>query len=97
MKFRINYSKVIQQANSVSDNADQLDAQIRALNQLEQECRSCWKSEAADEFLKKLGQLRNEMTGTKSQIETLASTIRDTADQIHREDLERAEREKKFN
>lgn len=94
MKLRINYTKVINQANSISDNADQLNAQIKALNQLEQECRACWKGDAADEFIKKLGQLRNEMTKTKTQIDKLASTIKSTADKIHKADLEQEEKAK---
>lgn len=88
MKYRINHSKVISQANSIGDNADQLNAQIKLLNQLEQECRACWKGEAADAFISKLSQLRNEMTRTKTQMTNLASTIKYCADRIQREDQE---------
>ena len=34
MQYRINYSKVISQANAISDNDDQLAAQINKLSQL---------------------------------------------------------------
>ena len=37
MKYRINYSKVISQANYISDNASQLSSQIKALEQIEQD------------------------------------------------------------
>ena len=48
MKYRINYSKVISQADSIAGNAADLSTQIRALEQVEQECRSVWKGQAAD-------------------------------------------------
>ena len=35
MKYRINYSKVISQANSISDDASQLSSQIKLLEQME--------------------------------------------------------------
>lgn len=92
MRFRINYNKVISQANSIAGDASELAAQIRQLEQLEQECRSAWKGEAADAFLAKLSTLRGEMTRTKSQMSTLASTIKYCADRIQREDEEAARR-----
>lgn len=92
MGFRINYSKVISQANDIAGDASQLDAQIKYLAQLEQDCRSVWKGEAADVFLAKLSELRGEMTRTKNQMTTLASTIKYCADRIQREDEEAARR-----
>ena len=91
MKYRINHSKVVGQANSIQDDADQLNAQIKLLSQLEQECRLCWKGDAADAFLSKLNQLKSEMSRTKNQMSNLASTIKYCADRIQRED-EEAER-----
>ena len=88
MQYRINYSKVISQAESINDQAEQLAAKISSLEQLEQECRSCWKGDAADAFTAKLSQLRSEMTGTKNQMKNLASTIRECAERIRREDQE---------
>lgn len=92
MGFRINYSKIISQANDIAEDASQLDAQIKYLAQLEQDCRSVWKGETADAFLAKLRELRNEMIRTKSQMATLASTIKYCADRIQREDEEAARR-----
>lgn len=91
MKYRINHSKVVSQADSIKDDADQLNTQIRLLNQLAQECRLCWKGDAADVFLLKLDQLKTEMTRTRIQMTNLASTIKYCADRIQRED-EEAER-----
>lgn len=92
MQYRINYSKVISQANAISDNADQLAVQINKLSQLEQDCRSSWKGEAADAFLSRVSTLRSEMNRTKSQMSNLAATIRYCADRIQREDREAEER-----
>lgn len=51
MAFQINYSKVISQANSISNNASDLSIQVNLLTQMEQDIRSAWKGEAADAFL----------------------------------------------
>lgn len=92
MKYRINHAKVISQANSVNDCASQLSAQIKALEQLEQDCRQVWKGDAANAFLTKLQGLRSEMNRTKSQIANLSATIKYCADKIQKEDNEMAEK-----
>ena len=92
MKYRINYAKVIAQANAVAEKASELSAQIKLLEQMEQDCQVAWKGEASDAFLAKLRTLRSEMSRTKSQMSTLASTIKYCADRIQREDEEAAER-----
>ena len=92
MQFRINYEKVVSQANDIRDNADRLYSQIRQLNQLEQRCRSCWKGNAAEAFISKLRELENEMSRTKIQMENLAFTIQNYADRIQQEDREAAAR-----
>lgn len=89
MKFRINYSKVMSQADEISDQASQLASQIQKLQQMEQDCRSIWKGEAAEAFLAKLVALRSEMSQTRSQMSTLANTIRTCAKRIQREDEKR--------
>ena len=92
MKYRINYSKVISQANSISDDASQLSSQIKLLEQMEQDCRAVWKGQAADAFISKLSTLRSEMNRTRSQMSNLASTIKYCADRIQREYRESEER-----
>lgn len=92
MKYRINYSKVISQANSISDDASQLSSQIKLLEQMEQDCRAVWKGQAADAFISKLSTLRSEMNRTRSQMSNLTSTIKYCADRIQREDREAEER-----
>jgi WXG100 family type VII secretion target len=88
MKYRINHAKVIAQAYSIQENANRFNEQIQQLTQLEQDCRSCWKGEAADAFLAKLNQLKDELTRTSQQMSNLASTIKYCADRIQREDQE---------
>lgn len=88
MKYRINYQRVISQANSISDNAEQLSSQIKLLSQMEQECRSVWKGPAANVFLARLQELRNEMARTKGQMSNLSSNIKYCANRIQREDEE---------
>lgn len=92
MKYRIDYAKVIAQANAIAENAAELSAQVKLLEQMEQNCRVAWKGEASDAFLAKLSTLRSEMSRTRSQMSTLASTIKYCADRIQREDEEVAER-----
>lgn len=92
MKYRINYSKVISQANSISDDASQLSSLIKLLEQMEQDCRAVWKGQAADAFISKLSTLRSEMNRTRSQMSNLASTIKYCAGRIQREDREAEER-----
>lgn len=92
MKYRINYSKVISQANSISDDASQLSSLIKLLEQMEQDCRAVWKGQAADAFISKLSTLRSEMNRTRSQMSNLASMIKYCADRIQREDREAEER-----
>lgn len=92
MKYRINYSKVISQANSISDDASQLSSLIKLLEQMEQDCRAVWKGQAADAFISKLSTLRSEMNRTRSQMSNLASTIKYCADRIQCEDREAEER-----
>jgi len=86
MEFRINYEKIISQANSISDNADKLSAQALRLEVLEQDIRSAWKGQAADSFLLKISALRDEMNRTKQQIAQLATTIKGSAERIKRAD-----------
>lgn len=97
MKFRIDYHRVIAQANSIAGDASQLAVQIKQLEKLEQDCKAAWKGEAADAFLAKLSTLRGEMSRTRSQMDTLASTIKYCADRIQREDEENARKAAKLS
>lgn len=67
MTYRINYAKVISQAGSIEKGALELAAQVRALEQLEQDCNAIWKGQAADVFIRKLHTLSSEMLRTQKQ------------------------------
>lgn len=88
MKYRINYLKVISQANDIAEEAERLSAQVKLLSQMEQDCRAVWKGQAADTFQLKLSTLRREMSYTMFQMSNLASTIKYCADKIQHEDRE---------
>lgn len=88
MKYRINITKVRRQASQIEENGSDLNALIREIETLEQDCRAVWKGQAADEFLSKLDQLKNNMKRTRRQITSLSDTIRSCADRIQREDEE---------
>lgn len=97
MKYRINYSKVIAQAQTISNQADQLSAQIQQLAQVEQTCGTVWKGQAAEAFVSQLRLLRDEMNRTRRQIANLAATIRYCADRIQQEDQEAQRRAAELN
>lgn len=92
MAYRINHAKVISQADSIAEGAFELAAQVRALEQLEQDCSKIWQGQAADVFIRKLNALRSEMFRTKKQMTDLASTIKYCADRIQREDRQAEEK-----
>lgn len=86
MAFRINYSKVLSQADSISENARELSLQLKLLAQIEQDCKVAWQGEAANVFLAKLSELKDNVSRTSSKMSALASTIKYCAEQIRRAD-----------
>ena len=88
MGYRINHSRVISQANTIADCADRLAAQVNLLTSMEQTVRVAWKGQASDAFLSRATALRGEVSKTRQQMTTLATTIRQNADRIRREDEE---------
>lgn len=88
MAFRINFSKVISQADSIANDANDLATQIKLLSQLEQEVRSSWKGLASDVFIQRLETLKANIEQTKNQMSRLSSTIKYCAEKIQREDEE---------
>ena len=92
MKYRINYSKVKSQADSIKENASQLFEQEKLLSQLEQECRSVWEGNAANTFSNRLHLLHDNIYKTARQMTELAYTINYCAAKIEQEDTEAAEK-----
>jgi len=91
-KFRINYDKVISQADSIEDLAGDLQRKISDLTDLQNLARKEWVGPASTAFQKKLSTLINDMRSTKSDMDSVASKIKTTARSIQRED-ERLARE----
>jgi len=88
MGYRINYARVVSQANTIAECAQELSAQSNQLNMMEQRVRSAWKGPASETFLSRVLTLRGEVDRTRQQMANLAATIRQNADRIQREDEE---------
>ena len=91
-KFRINYDKVISQADSIEDLAGDLQRKISDLTDWQNLARKEWVGPASTAFQKKLSTLISDMKSTKSDMDSVASKIKSTARSIQRED-ERMARE----
>ena len=53
METQFDYSRVISQANAISECEVQLSNQIKSLTQIEEECRNIWRGIAANAFVGK--------------------------------------------
>lgn len=94
--FRINYDKVISQADSIEDLAGDLQRRITELNDLQSLVRKEWVGPASSAFQRKLSTLISEMRSTQSDMDSVASKIKKTARSIQKED-ERLAREAEKN
>ena len=90
-KFRINYSKVISQANSMNELSSDLNTEIRRLEDLLSRIKREWYGPAADAFQKQLIMLIADMKTTKYNISSVSSTIKNVANRIQSEDERLAE------
>ena len=87
-KFRINYNKVISQANIAPDIYDMW---IRKLEDLLSQIKREWYGPASDAFQKQLIMLIADMKTTKYNMSSVSSTIKNVANRIQREDQRLAE------
>ncbi len=94
--FRINYSRVISQANSMNNLSGDLSSEIRRLENMLSEARSNWKGPASETFQRQLSNLIGDMKNTKSKMSSVSSTIKSVARRIQAEDERAAERAKKL-
>ena len=92
--LRINYSKVISQANTIDQLAKDFNSQIKGIETMEQEVRANWQGLASEELLKRINLLKTEMSNTYRKTSNLAHTIKSVAEKIKREDERDAERAK---
>ena len=90
-KFRINYNKVISQANSMSELSGDLNTEIRKLEDLLARIKREWYGPASDAFQKQLIMLIADMKTTKYNMSSVSSTIKNVANRIQREDERLAE------
>lgn len=90
-KFRINYNKVISQANSMSELSGDLNVEIRKLEDLLARIKREWYGPASDAFQKQLIMLIADMKTTKYNMSSVSSTIKNVANRIQREDERLAE------
>lgn len=90
-KFRINYNKVISQANDISDLSRDMNTEIRKLEDLLSQIKREWYGPASDAFQKQLIMLIADMKTTKYNMSSVSSTIKNVANRIQREDESLAE------
>ncbi len=84
--FRINYNKVISQANDISDLSRDMNTEIRKLEDLLSQIKREWYGPASDAFQKQLIMLIADMKTTKYNMSSVSSTIKNVANRIQRED-----------
>ena len=90
-KFRINYNKVISQANDISDLSRDMNTEIRKLEDLLSQIKREWYGPASDAFQKQLIMLIADMKTTRYNMSSVSSTIKNVANRIQREDERLAE------
>ncbi len=89
-ELRINYTKVISQANQIDSLASDLRVQYNNLNTLSSNMKSAWKGEAATVTSQQIELTKNSMLTEIRRIENLANTIKTVANIIKTEDERRA-------
>ena len=90
-KFRINYNKVISQANEMYELSGDLNTEIKKLEDLLARIKREWYGPASDAFQKQLIMLIADMKTTKYNTSSVSSTIKNVANRIQREDERLAE------
>jgi len=93
-KYRINYSKVIRQANDIKELSNDLRDEISRMEKHLATIANEWKGPASNEYQKQLNRLISKMKITKTKMTTLSTTIKSVANNIQNEDKELAEKAK---
>lgn len=94
--FRINYDKVISQANQIDSLADDMATQLKALEDAYDASVYGWQGDAATTFRGKLNLLISSVRATKDNMYSVASKIKSIANAIQQEDERRAEEAKQL-
>lgn len=88
MANRIDYSKVVSQANDIKDLSTDLGREISDLENLLARIKREWYGPASDAFQKQLLMLIADMKTTKYNMSSVSSTIKNVANRIREEDEE---------
>lgn len=90
--MRINYSRVVRQANEIDDLGDELKKVADDLGELMVEIPATWRGSASEAYLKQCEDLKRSMKSTSRDINNVADLIKRVAKRIHDEDEEEARR-----
>lgn len=80
MQFGINHAMA--QSTAIERLANDLQAQLNRLNTMEKHLRNEWEGPAAEAFYARISELRADFDSQRQQMEMLAATIRNTANQL---------------
>lgn len=90
--MRINYERVMQQANQISNLGGDLEKIARELRVMMETMPNAWQGSAAQAYLSVCEDLKNRVHRTSSEINAVSQTIKTTAQRIHNEDLRMSRR-----
>ena len=88
MANRINYNRVISQANDIKDLSNDLGREITDLENLLAKIKREWYGPASSAFQNQLLILIADMKTTKFNMSSVSSTIKNVANRIREEDEE---------
>ena len=88
--YRINYNKVVGQANQISDLASDLNNEIAKLEGLLDRIKREWYGPASEAFQGQLLSLIADMKTTRYNMNSVSTSIKNVASKIQREDESRA-------
>lgn len=89
--FRINYSQVVGQANTINNLSGDLDREIQKLESILNSVRTNWKGPASTAYQNHFTILIADMRKTKYSMSSVSSTIKNVATKIQQEDERQAE------
>lgn len=95
-KFRINYPKVISQANTMSELSNDLSREIAILENILNDVRNDWKGPASEAYQSQLLALISSMKKTKNRMSNVSATIKNVATRIKQEDERAAQMAEKL-
>jgi len=85
-QFRINHSKVIRQADEMTDLSRQINSEIIRLENLLARIKREWYGPASDAFQQQLIMLIADMKTTRYNMTSVSTSIKNVANRIQNED-----------